>query len=1044
MGIRAASPLVHSLKALVKDGTMRLDKTAKLSPETWFLGPKAENAGLMQDLVDRALQHNFTSRMTYHPSDPRIFADGQSFPEADQLLNDRLDDMLHMLRGSIPIWSHRNVSHMYWDQSLPGVVGYIAALLYNQNNVAAEASPATTLMEIEVGRDLCRMLGFDVPASDDSEPDQIVPWGHITCDGSVANIESAWAARNARYEGVTLAQAVRHTPELSNALSIPVICANGQKVPLGDLTDWNLINLPLDTVLALPDQIATVAEVDPSVVDTARSQFTLQQVGIYEFHQRFLPGLAPPKLMVAQTAHYSWPKAMALVGLGQGSMQQIPVDQAGRMDCQALRKALDTCLAEGQPVMQVTVIMGSTEESAVDPLHDVLALRDEMAAQGLYFSVHVDGAWGGYFASLLRPAMEARQSDFQAADGAPGLMLSEYVEKQFQALGKADSITVDPHKAGFIPYPAGSLCYRNGAMRELISFKAPVVYHGGVDPTVGVYGVEGSKPGAAAAAVWLSHAVIRPDLSGYGDLLSRCLFNSKRFYIALSNLTAADITVTPFQQLPAERSGGTPVQIAAEKAALGALVGLDDDDVQAKLAADPALAALFRAAGPDLTISTYAFNFVTADGTNSDPALMNALNDRIYQALSIQSFNGGHVPLEPMFVTSSSFDPAVYGQDFVDAFAERAGVTAVPDVPIGFLISTIQNPWLTEAGGEDLLDTLMTTLGATASAAAQEIMKEHGLTPPQPLPAPEVHSRAKEAEGAITSEDDMSQSQMMAPRIDNMPHQHVFTIVGDETLFAVHMTQYYMEEHKYQLVLELDIDRDVAEVYRQARRLSPGDWFVLSNSPGDLFTIPDLASQRKRSYWATIFQGLPAYSEAAEGGKHFYPWRRNRAVPLIEGFQARVKRLVSFRPFLHDLELPDFAQYLIFGAGSEAHMTHLQTGRQYSSRFEALAFGPDYDHVMSLGARPDEFSDSQLAAGVVSTLPSMPLLDANGAPMMPRSWPYAPGDSMLMRYRGITPEFEVIAGHSYLFGTAVCSSPQTLTPETTCLDASATPEYQSR
>jgi hypothetical protein len=42
------------------------------------------------------------------------------------------------------------------------------------------------------------------------------------------------------------------------------------------------------------------------------------------------------------------------------------------------------------------------------------------------------------------------------------------------------------------------LCYRNGAMRDLIAFTASVVYHGGVDPTVGVYGIEGSKPGAAA------------------------------------------------------------------------------------------------------------------------------------------------------------------------------------------------------------------------------------------------------------------------------------------------------------------------------------------------------------------------------------------------------------------------------------------------------------------------------------------------------------------------------------------------------------------
>lgn len=39
---------------------------------------------------------------------------------------------------------------MNWDTSLPANVGYIAGLLYNQNNVAAEGGPITTLMEIEV------------------------------------------------------------------------------------------------------------------------------------------------------------------------------------------------------------------------------------------------------------------------------------------------------------------------------------------------------------------------------------------------------------------------------------------------------------------------------------------------------------------------------------------------------------------------------------------------------------------------------------------------------------------------------------------------------------------------------------------------------------------------------------------------------------------------------------------------------------------------------------------------------------------------------
>lgn len=50
-----------------------------------------------------------------------------------------------------------------------------------------------------------------------------------------------------------------------------------------------------------------------------------------------------------------------------------------------------------------------------------------------------------------------------------------------------------------------------------------VVYHGGVDPTVGVYGIEGSKPGAAAAGVYLSHRVIRTDETGYGKILGKCI-----------------------------------------------------------------------------------------------------------------------------------------------------------------------------------------------------------------------------------------------------------------------------------------------------------------------------------------------------------------------------------------------------------------------------------------------------------------------------------------------------------------------------------------
>lgn len=59
----------------------------------------------------------------------------------------------------------------------------------NPNNVTIEASPITTIAEMEVGDDLCRLFGYNV---DPSQTEMPLGWGHITCDGSVANLESVW------------------------------------------------------------------------------------------------------------------------------------------------------------------------------------------------------------------------------------------------------------------------------------------------------------------------------------------------------------------------------------------------------------------------------------------------------------------------------------------------------------------------------------------------------------------------------------------------------------------------------------------------------------------------------------------------------------------------------------------------------------------------------------------------------------------------------------------------------------------------------------
>ena len=72
---------------------------------------------------------------------------------------------------------------------MPALLGYFMAMLYNPNNVTIEASPLTTVAEIEGGIQLCETFGYNVDPKNMHTP---FSWGHITCDGSIANLESIW------------------------------------------------------------------------------------------------------------------------------------------------------------------------------------------------------------------------------------------------------------------------------------------------------------------------------------------------------------------------------------------------------------------------------------------------------------------------------------------------------------------------------------------------------------------------------------------------------------------------------------------------------------------------------------------------------------------------------------------------------------------------------------------------------------------------------------------------------------------------------------
>jgi glutamate/tyrosine decarboxylase-like PLP-dependent enzyme len=73
----------------------------------------------------------------------------------------------------------------------------------------------------------------------------------------------------------------------------------------------------------------------------------------------------------------------------------------------------------------------------------------------------------------------------------PSVTLRPHTVDQFKALKDADSITIDPHKSGYIPYPAGGLCYKDGRMRFLLTWAAPYIQQSATGDSIGIYGVEG-------------------------------------------------------------------------------------------------------------------------------------------------------------------------------------------------------------------------------------------------------------------------------------------------------------------------------------------------------------------------------------------------------------------------------------------------------------------------------------------------------------------------------------------------------------------------
>ena len=631
----------------------------------WFLGPRGENADVMERLITESFRDHVFWRRNYRPEDGVTIREvdrrQEGYEDAIGTLTQELMALLADLKRDVPFFSGRYQGHMVCDPTIAAQVGYFAAMLYNPNNVIREAGPVTTRLEFEVSEQHARMIGYDPAAS----------WGHLTSGGTVANFEALWIARSMFYLPVAAAMAAR-----AGAPDVEVQRPDGTRAAISSMGLYELLNLRGPVALDAWDALRASVPPDawPDVID----RHTLAHAGYQEYTRRLVQHWGDPLpdsvVLVAATAHYSWEKIVRALGIGAEQLAFVPVDRHCRIDPDALWDRIERLHARRAPILACISVCGTTEEGAMDRLDRVLEVRARAEQElGVTFHLHVDACYGGYSAAVARRADGTHRpaAEIRASTGI-NWPSDDWVQSMV-ALGWFDSVTIDPHKLGFVPYPAGAMLLRDRRARDLVAveppYLAPAAGRSEDTSFMGQFILEGSKPGAAAAAVWLGHKVLPLDERGYGYLIERTVIGAYRLYDAIAS---ADLS--PFRVVMLPR--------------------------------------------PDLNIVCFVLTHPSLTGL----AAVNRLNEGVYRQMSLGK--SGEMPdymITRTRLTHPNYDGAV--PELLQGLGLRdAGEWEEDREGLVVLRSTVMDPFLAgDAGGTDHVAGYVAALRRACDTALREV-----------------------------------------------------------------------------------------------------------------------------------------------------------------------------------------------------------------------------------------------------------------------------------------------------------------------------------
>jgi aromatic-L-amino-acid decarboxylase len=246
-------------------------------------------------------------------------------------------------------------------------------------------------------------------------------------------------------------------------------------------------------------------------------------------------GRPPLVLYTSDQGHSSLQKAAELLGVGAEAIRPVAVDEQLRLQVPALRVALDADRAAGRRPFCVAASAGTVGTGAIDPLGE---LADLCAAERLW--LHVDGAYGAIAAASPRR------------------------RERLAALGRADSIALDPHKWLSVPVECGAVVVRDGhLLREAFSLvpaylrTEPDRGFGGL-PWYSEYGVQQTR-GFRALKLWMTLLHLGRD--GVRRLVERHLELAQHLAREvdaapdLERLAPVELSIVCFRYVPASLRG---------------------------------------------------------------------------------------------------------------------------------------------------------------------------------------------------------------------------------------------------------------------------------------------------------------------------------------------------------------------------------------------------------------------------------------------------------------------------------------------------------